>query len=251
MPQNRDISTTFAKGLAVLGCFDGRAADLGLAEIARRTGHDRATVRRLVLTLCAEGYLRQTGRTFCLRPKVLALAGGMLQAGGFGRTVQPLLDRHARQLGHPITLAVRDDLRVLLVAQSTIAGAPVSFGFTLGSALPLLHTSLGRVLLAQAHTPADLIARAPRTPHTDQSLTDPAALAAAVTLTRDRGYALVDGEFEPGTVGIAVPLGRVAALGASVPRGTGSAEGFASLICPALQTCAAELAQGMDLARLT
>ncbi|WP_241525608.1 helix-turn-helix domain-containing protein [Pseudophaeobacter leonis] len=41
--QDRNISSSFAKGLSVLAVFDAETPSMTLAEIARRTGQDRAT----------------------------------------------------------------------------------------------------------------------------------------------------------------------------------------------------------------
>ena len=44
--QDRNISSSFAKGLAVLAVFDAETPSMTLAEIARRSGQDRATARQ-------------------------------------------------------------------------------------------------------------------------------------------------------------------------------------------------------------
>ena len=77
---DRNISTTFAKGLAVLACFEDGVRGLTMAAVARRTGLDRATTRRLCLTLVALGYLKHNEGELSLAPKVLALSGGYLRA---------------------------------------------------------------------------------------------------------------------------------------------------------------------------
>ena len=246
---DRNIAGTFAKGLAVLEAFDGSAPALTLAEIARITGQDRAAARRGALTLVHLGYLRQDGRQFSLTPKVLALAGGFLQANRIGRQVQPVLNHHAAVLGLEITLATRDGDHVLLVAQSTAHGGPVSYGFTPGSRLPLAHTSLGRMLMAEA-TPVGLsahVAGLPLAPHTEHSLTDPAEIAARIADARRDGYAITDSEFEPGIVGIAVAAAPGVVLGSSVPRGRDGPAGLDALL-RGLQSCASELRQAGALA---
>lgn len=250
MTQNRDLATTFAKGLAVLRAFGGDAPALSLAEIARRAGLDRAAARRLVLTLVAEGYVRQDGRVFSLTPRVLALSGGFLQAHGFGLRVQPVLDRHAARLEASIALAVRDGTDVVLMAQSSPRGGHLSFGFTPGSRLPLLHTSLGRMLLARAPgaEAAALIEAAPMQAHTARSLTDRAAIARAVQRAARDGHAVTADEFEPGILGLSLPVGETGAvLGVSLPRLlSGDPERMQGVIAT-LQVCAAELAQGGGL----
>jgi len=255
-PQNRNLAATFAKGLHVLEAFDGRQPGLTLAEIARATGQDRAAARRGVLTLVELGYLRQEDRQFSLTPKVLALSGGFLQAGQFGRRVQPVLNRHAARLGADITLAVRNGDAVMLVAQSTLPDSVVSFGFTAGSSLPLLHTSMGRMLLAcaDAATAQQLLASAPMIRHTAASLMERADIAARVEQAARDGYAITDGEFESGIVGFAVPLEDTgpnsAVIGASAPRAQVTSQQAQDDMLGALQLCVAELRQNQVAAHL-
>ena len=217
MPQqDRNISASFAKGLEILNAFDGGTRSLTLAEMAQRTGQDRATARRGALTLVAAGYLRKAGRDYALAPRILGLAGAFLQSHRFGRLVQPVLNHHAAELGSEITLALRDQDKVLMLAQSTIQDGPVSHGFTTGSYLPLLHTSLGRMLLAceAEEIVARWIRDAPMPRHTQQSLTEPSAIAARICRAAADGYCITDAEFEAGIRGMAVPVPRPN----SVPR---------------------------------
>ncbi len=86
----------------------------------------------------------------------------------------------------------------------------MSVNIAVGTRLPAYATALGRVLLADAPPREhELRALTPRT------LTDPAALAAALETVRTQGYALVDEELEAGLRSIAVPVrdrtGRVVA----------------------------------------
>ena len=246
--QDRNISSSFAKGLAVLAVFDAATPCMTLAEIARRTGQDRATARRGALTLVQAGYLRQEGRMLSLTPRVLALAGGFLQANQFGRRVQPVLNHHARKLETEITLAILDQGRVLLLAQSTTERGPVTYGFTAGAHIPLAHTSLGRMLLAclSPEEAAERMAAAEIPRHTEQSLTRQDDILEQVALARSQTYAVTNSEFEPGIIGFAVPLSRPGqtpvVVGSSIPRGLDT-EQSAERLLQGLQVCAAELRQ--------
>ncbi|MEP2270736.1 MAG: helix-turn-helix domain-containing protein, partial [Marinobacter sp.] len=144
----KDISLTFMKGMSVLRTFDESHSQLTLADIARLTGIERAAVRRLVLTLVYLGYVRKDGTRFSLTPRVLVLGSGFLRGNQFGRLVQPLIEMCARELGYSVGLAMRDGTEAVYVAQSSQRNARYTFGFTIGSRLPLLSTSIGRVLLA-------------------------------------------------------------------------------------------------------
>jgi IclR family pca regulon transcriptional regulator len=258
--QDRNISSSFAKGLSVLAVFDAETPSMTLAEIARRTGQDRATARRGALTLVQAGYLRQQGRMLSLTPRVLALAGGFLQANEFGRRVQPLLNQHARKLDTEINLAILDQGRVLLLAQSTTERGPVTYGFTAGAHIPLVHTSLGRMLMAclPQQEATDLLRSADIPQHTEQSLIAENAILKQIAQARTEGYAVTDSEFEPGIIGYAVPLSRPGqtpvVVGSSSPRGLGDLGGESDLgetpagahaerLLRGLQICAAELRQ--------
>ena len=246
--QDRNISSSFAKGLAVLAVFDAATPSMTLAEIARRTKQDRATARRGALTLVQAGYLRQQGRMLSLTPRVLALAGGFLQANQFGRRVQPVLNQHATRLQTELSLAILDQGRVLLLAQSTTERGPVPYGFTAGAHIPLVHTSLGRMLMAclSQEEAAGLLDRSEIPRHTEHSLQDQDEILHQITAARSQGYCITDSEFEPGIIGYAVPLSRPGktpvVLGSSTPGGL-AADHKAEQLLQGLQVCAAELRQ--------
>lgn len=207
--QSRDISTTFAKGLSVLSAFDEAHTDLTMPQVVEATGLDRASVRRLVLTLVHLGYLEKVGRSFRLTPRVLRHAGAYLRGNQIGSVVQPILNRHAGELGSPISLATLDGSTAMYVAQSTLPDSAISFGFTVGSRLPALHTAVGRMLLACAAT--DRAGRIVRDTsivrHTPRTRMDRQEILRAVAAAQRDGVAIVRGEFEAAATGIAVPVG--------------------------------------------
>ncbi len=244
--QNRNISASLAKGLAILQAFDGNTLTLSLAELARRTGQDRATARRGALTLVTAGLLQQNGRAFSLAPRILALTGSFLQAHQFGRLVQPVLNHHAAEMGAEIVLALRDGGQVLMLAQSTVQRGPVSHGFTTGSHLPLLHTSLGRMLLAcePEAVATGLMPEDPLPGHTARSLPDRQSVLNRIRRARKDGYCITDGEFEVGIRGISVPVPKPEsvplAVGSSFPLGRDS-HADSDIPLRRLQHCAADI----------
>lgn len=220
---DRSISSTFIKGMEVLKAFDDTHTRLTLSEIAQITNLDRASVRRLTLTLVHLDYAQKNGRHFSLTPKVLTLAGSFLRGNQFGTLIQPLLNRYSNQVGATISLAILDDDEAVYVAQSTTYEEDVSFGFTIGSRLPLLHTSIGRMILAFSDPDwtSDMLCNAPFGQYTLETAMDREEIAQRVAVCRSQGYAIVDGEFEIGATGFAVPIGAPndikAVLGSSRP----------------------------------
>lgn len=215
---NRSISSTFVKGLAVLKAFDDTHTRLTLAEIAQTTGLDRASVRRLTLTLVHLGYAEKEGRHFSLSPRVLILAGSFLRGNQFGTFVQPLLNRYAGRIGSSVSLAILDNDVAVYVAQSVVQDDEISFGFTVGSRLPLLHTAIGRMLLAygEADWVEETIRTAPFEQYTSDTIMSRTEIASSISTCRDQGYAIVENEFETGVIAFAVPVGGLSTFKAVV-----------------------------------
>ena len=205
---SKDNASTFAKGLAVLDCFAEGHADLTMADVARLTGFDRATARRLCLTLESSGYLARRDKFLHLTPKIVAVAGGYLTAQNIGRLVQPALNQFAEELDSEIALAVRDGTRAVYVARSAVSKARLSLGFSFGSTLPLLPTAVGRMLLARC--PIDernaLIDSIPLQKFTETTEMDRGAIREAIQICVEQGYAHCVSEFETGAAGVAVPI---------------------------------------------
>ncbi|WP_323785676.1 IclR family transcriptional regulator [Thalassovita sp.] len=243
----RDLSTTFAKGLRVLSAFDEHTRQRSIPDIVQVTGLDRASVRRLVITLVDAGYLEKVGRGFVLTSRVLSHAGAYLRSNNVGTAVQPILNHFAAELGLAISLASLNGDAAIYVAASTLRDSTVSLGFTVGSRLPLLHTAIGRGLLAfgPPHVARRLIAQDPLTHHTGTTLMDRDAIRADVDQIRDKGYALVRGEFEAGVAGLAVPVGSPGrcrfVIGISAPMDRFEDAKTLSRDIGLLQQCAAQL----------
>lgn len=243
----RDSASTFAKGLRVLECFEGGRSDMSMADIARATGFDRATARRLCLTLEEAGYLVRTNRAFCLTPKIVAIAGGFHASHEIGKSVQPVLNEAAEVLDGEIALAVRDGTRAIYVARSAVSTARLSFGFSVGSTLPLLSTSVGRMLLATCSTElrTTIMDACTIQRFTEATDTDPASIRAKIDEAAREGYAHVINEFEMGAAGIAVPAppigGAQAVLSTTAPVNAFASEGAVDSVLDTLRQAAMTL----------
>ncbi|MBB93791.1 MAG: IclR family transcriptional regulator [Rhodobacteraceae bacterium] len=202
-----DTISSLAKGLRVIECFSADAPRLSIADVARDTGLDRATARRCLLTLEAEGYADYDGKFFSLTPRILRLGMGALASLPLPQIVQPWLDQLADQIGQSCSVSILDGLEIVYVARAAQRRV-MSIGLMPGSRLPAHCTSMGRVLLAALPEPEAraVIEASDLTPRTPFSLTDPDEIMARIAEARRDGYIVIDQEVETGLRALAVPV---------------------------------------------
>jgi IclR family pca regulon transcriptional regulator len=202
-----DFIASLAKGLQVIECFGAETPRLTITDVAQRTGLDRATARRCLLTLHAQGYADYDGKFFTVTPRILRLGMGALAALPLPQLVQPWLDQLSEQIGQSTSVSILDGTEVVYLARAAQRRV-MAIGLMPGSRLPAHCTSMGRVLLAalpeeEARAVLDASDLTPRTP---LSLTDPDEIMAEVARCRQQGFALIDQEVELGLRSLAVPL---------------------------------------------
>ena len=193
-------ASTFSKGLRVLACFEGGQRNFSMAELAKCTGFDRAATRRLCLSLVEAGYLEKSGQRLSLSPKILSLAGAYLAVNDIGLSVQPVLDRFATELGYQVSFAIRDADRAIYLAESRAGASRLSFGFTVGSTLPLLHTAVGRMILCgcEKEVVDAIFERVIPHRYTDDTQLDLQLIRKQLNEAARQGYCFLQNEFEPG-----------------------------------------------------
>lgn len=214
-PRTNDpnFMTSLARGLSVIRAFDGRHPNLTIAEVAKITGLSRAAARRCLYTLTRLDYAGSDGRTFFLRPKILALGYAFLSSAPFAATIEPVLERVSETLHESASAGVLDEDEVVYVARVATKRI-MSEALNVGSRLPAHCTSMGRVLLAQLARDAldAYLERAELKPLTARTVTSRDELRRVIDQVRHRGYALVDQELEIGLRSIAVPIRNAAGV---------------------------------------
>ncbi|WP_427920697.1 IclR family transcriptional regulator domain-containing protein [Streptomyces sp. cg40] len=249
----REFVESLARGLTVLTAFGEGRAELTLTEVARATGLARATARRALITYEHLGLVAASGdRRFTLTPRVLSLGFPPLSRTTLPSLATPHLTALAARIHESASLAILvggDIQYTARVATSSV----MSVNIAVGTRFPAYATALGRVLLSDAPPPTvrdALAAPRPLTPHT---LTDPAALSAALERIRSQGYALVDEELEAGLRSLAVPVrdrtGRVvAALNTATHVARRPAEAYVADILPELLATAGRIEADLRVA---
>lgn len=243
---------SLARGLRVLTAFSAENPRLSLADAARLTGLTRATTRRCLHTLMQLGYAETNGKSFQLTPRVLDLGYAYLSSAKLGAIAEPFMEALSEQLDESVSLAVLDGAEIVYVARVPTKRI-MSIGLALGSRLPAVVTSMGRVLLASLSDDElrDFLNHAELIRYTRRTITDKTQLERELLSIRHQRYALVDRELEEGLRSLAVPLtnreGRiVAALNVGTQTERVSRDELLNSILPQLRRTAEQINEFLE-----
>jgi len=219
---------SLARGLDVLRAFDLDHPQMTLSEIAGRTGLNRATARRFLLTLVELGYVASDGRDFRLTPNVLQLGYSYLSGLSLPALAEPHLEQLSHRLEESTSLSVLDGDSIVYVARVPTRRI-MNAAITIGTRFPAEITSMGRVLLAAG-------------PEEQW----PAARRKVLKQVRRQGWAIVDQELEAGLRSVAAPVhdaggSVVAAINVSTTTATSSLSRIRDEFLPAVLATAAAI----------
>lgn len=243
--ESRYFVRAVERAFRVIKAFDADHPQLTLSDVARTTGLDRATARRLLLTLADLGYVRAGRRDFELTPKLLELGFAYLSGLSLVDVVQPHLSELARDLNETASLTVLDGDAVVYLSIAT-GRRLATVKINVGTRFDAYATSMGRILLAGLPTAdlKDYLGRLHLEAHTAHSVRTVDDLRAAIDLARARGWSMVDQELDDGLRGLAVPVhdrsgAIVAALNVSVQMTGATTEHLTDKYVPRLRQAAA------------
>jgi DNA-binding IclR family transcriptional regulator len=206
----RDSVQSVERAFDLLEALAG-GSELGVTELASRTGLVPSTAHRLLATLSKRGYVTHSSDSgrYVLGYKVVEVANGLENSlSRLRRVARPHLESVQRATGETTNLVVLDGDRVVYVDQ--VEGSRSVRMFTIVGAAALAHTTAsGKAILAQ--TARELVAALYGEQKTLERLT-PRTLTTLEALQEDldrsarRGYAIDNEEHEEGVSCVAVPI---------------------------------------------
>ena len=235
------------RGLAVIRAFGPDRERLSLSDVARATGLTRAAARRFLLTLVKLGYVRNDGREFSLRPRVLELGYAYLSGLALPEVAAPHMEELVAGLHESSSISVLDGLQIVYVVRVPTKRI-MTVAISVGTRFPAYATSMGRVLLA--HLSDDelehYLAEATFERLTARAVTEPDRLRSIVREVAGQGYAIVDQELEEGLRAVAAPIRGApdvgtAAINVSAHASRVSMAAMRSQILPALLNTARQI----------
>lgn len=219
---------SLARGLEVLRSFDAEHPQMTLSDIAARTGLNRATARRFLLTLVELGYVANDGRDFRLTPAVLQLGYSYLSGLSLPELAEPHLEALSRELQESTSMSVLDGDAIVYIARVPTRRI-MNASITIGTRFPADVTSMGRVLLAFGPPESW-----------------PPARREVLEQVREQGWAIVDQELEAGLRSVAAPIhdrdgAVVAAINVSTTTATATLDRIRDEFLPAVIATAAAI----------
>jgi IclR family mhp operon transcriptional activator len=224
------------------------------AALATRTGTDRTTVYRLLATLIATGYATRryedghVALTAKLRSLGMAVQEEDRLIGGATIALAALVEK----IRWPSDFGMLTPRGLEIVASSHGLTSMTVFRALVGKSRPILHTALGRAILAaMGDDERDLMILAVRSYGGDgiEGLDDAAAVARLVEETRARGYAEAVSTFQSNISAIALPVTTARGVAGSVNivffRAAMSPADAAAMYLPALGETVAQIARGL------
>lgn len=176
-----------------------RGQPVGVSALARALGADKSAVQRDIMTLADAGWIRPVPGLrgqWELTLHALSLARPPHSSHSLRHRLRPMLERLHEATGETVYLTLPYQNHFIVVdaleSQHMLRVVP-----SIGMSVPLEGSATAKVYLAFLPLPAvETLLGAPPN----------AAMLAEFAQTRERGYALNDGDMLPGSVAIAAPV---------------------------------------------
>ena len=196
-----------AKALALLDHFQPARPEIGLSQLCRLAGRDKATTYRYLQSLETAGLVEQNPITkhYRLGPKLLQLARTREETVPRSAGVEMALRALAERTGETAHAAILSGHALYRLAAVESPSHSIRVVIDV-EVFPLHATASG--LCALAFGPETLFEAACRRADrfTDSTVTDPEALRAQVALCRASGFGRAAGSFEAEVNSLAAPL---------------------------------------------
>jgi DNA-binding IclR family transcriptional regulator len=192
--------------MLLIDAFETSDIELTLAELTRRTGMPKPTVRRLMQELVASGLLEDTAYGARLGLKLLELGSMVQQHSRLRRVAMPYLRELGSSTGLTVHLGILDRDEVLYLEKLLgRSGPPIPS--RVGGRMPAYATGLGKAMLALS--PAGVssaVLQSPMKRLTPRTQYLPGQVARELDRIRARGSAFDKEESVQGVVCAAAPI---------------------------------------------
>ncbi|MCP5368413.1 MAG: IclR family transcriptional regulator [Hyphomicrobiales bacterium] len=209
MQRAEEIKSPILRILTILEEMVAAGRPVTATEINRELGLPKATIHRLCGTLAEEGFLKHglDGKRFLIGPRLRNLAVDVFSAGGEDAHIHTVLRNLSQAVDETVNIAIADGDRMLYLDRIE-SQWPLRMQLPVGSRVPLHNTASGKLFLAclPAARRRRLIGKLALERTAPNTITDRAALEAAMERIAATKVGTDDQEFVEGMVCVAVPI---------------------------------------------
>lgn len=203
------IIQSVERALQILDLFNEQSTELKITEISKQMGLSKSTLHSLLKTLQLHGYIDQNPENgkYCLGMKLVERGHFVVSTMDIRQKAKSWLTVLSQETGQTTHLGILDGNEGIYIEK--IEGKQAAIAYSrIGRRLPVHATAIGKVLLAWLDNEelAALLEGYPFTRFTPSTITDHAAMLAALAQTRQNLYASDNEENEQGVRCIAVPV---------------------------------------------
>ncbi len=246
--EHTDMDSSLERGLALLSEI-AESGDHTPQSLAEAVGLPVSTTYRYLRILRDSGYVKEVRRRYEPGHSLMTLTGRHSAQSALAEVGPAILSGIVDSLGETAVMIVRVGTRALCLRRAEPDKA-LKYTFSINQLLPL-HAGAGqRVLLAWA--PGALIETVlagELERYTDDTLT-PEQLRHTIHSVRQTGWAVSRGEFEVGSVSVAVPVlfggEAVCSLDVAGPESRCGGKGWVPKAVSVLQAAASDLTEALE-----
>ncbi|HIE44179.1 MAG TPA: IclR family transcriptional regulator, partial [Candidatus Omnitrophica bacterium] len=198
------------RGLNILELLASEKRELGFNEILDKTGIPKPSLSRILRTLVARGYLKQSrlNKKYWLGSKLLVVGSIILDHLELREIARPYLKKLVEETGETAELGILDEGKLLYIDKMESTESIRLFA-RIGSRYSNLHASAtGKVFLAYfSNEELESFLKNNGLPKiTEETITNPSSLRKELSEIRREGYAFDDQEVRLGVRRIATPI---------------------------------------------
>lgn len=197
---------TVDKAMKLLTLFSIKQPELGLTELARLSGYDKAATRRFLVALQVHNFIEQNPSTRAYR-----LGTGFLHLAKIREASFPL-DKVIQAAVERLSQSTQETAHATLLADQRLVTLAVAFPnranrvhLDIAEALPFHATASGVVYLAFSEADAFKRLVSDLKAYTSSTLTDEKVLRMRIKEAHGQGYAMTANGYEHEVTGIAAP----------------------------------------------
>lgn len=196
------------KALQIFNCFDGRNPELGVTEIARRTGMLKSSVHNIMQTFEQCGFVEKNSATskYTIGNTILALGNIKLANSDLRSVLQPNLKKISNLTNENSYFVIPSGTSVMYIS-AICPGDLTRNENLLGFKAPMYCTGVGKAVMAfLGEEKLNEVINQGLKAYTENTIIDHQRLREEMEIIRKRGYAIDNMEHEYGVKCVAVPI---------------------------------------------